>query len=548
MRREHNVLESFKNLHETQRLLAEAELKKINEAIADKEKFMADYHVIRDMKKNKEVARTKLMEAARNEALAMCIKAIYMTALEAETLTDEGIILGESMVDNWIIQEGGASKILSKCGNDTYLLSRISQIVEDAAEAAVEEVEAPEEDEDDVPDESLSKDAQIAQLNAKGAEIRAQIADLRAEKKIEEEKEGTEDSAEEETSDEEPKADNDDKADGIEKTEDGAEVDGDGAETTDATGEADVEIVDDSEKDETKSDDAATEEEDKEVETEAPAKEEDSEKEEKDSETEEKDAEETEEKSDDEEESKEEDSETEEKETKESEEESDDEEDSEEEEEVEDAELDKVEDELTDDEVDSDEDDEDDDDVDELLGDDDEDSDSDNTIDGDFENNGDVFKELEKEEDVQKAVELIRKRVSDAEETFIRNNAEDKKKIDELLDKISTNVKTVETLAEKNPKKAEVAQEAAFENKKKLNAVYTDRPLTVFEKMARIHHENVLKNDAIKESYIEEGVFDVDLVVENAKVMYGFLETLNTIQIANVDAKYIKNVLEGMRE
>lgn len=547
MRREHNVLESFKNLHETQRQLAEAELKKINEAIADREKFTADYHVIRDMKKNREVARTQLMEAARNEALATCIKAIYMTALEAETLTDEGIILGESMVDNWIIQEGGASKILSKCGNDTYLLSRITQIVEAAAEAAVEEVEAPEEDDtEEVPDPSLSKDAQIAQLNAKGAEIRAQIADLRAEKKIEEEKE--DDAAEEdtaETSDEEPKVDNDDKADGIEKTEDDAEVDGDGAETTDATSaeSEEVEIVDTPEKDETKSDDAKEDEEGKEAETEAPAEESE---EEKTEDEEEKEAE-TEAPADDAEEEK-----TEETNEEESDADSEDEEDSDDDEddneEVEDEELDKVENELTDDEVDSDEDDDDDDDVDELLGDDDDDTDSDNTVDGDFENNGDVFKELEKEEDVQKAIELIRTRVADAEETFIRNNAEDKKKIDELLDKISTNVKTVETMAEKNPKKAEVAQESAFENKKKLNAIYTDRPLTVFEKMARIHHENVLKNEAIKENYIEEGVFDVDLVVENAKVMYGFLETLNTIQIANVDTKYITNVLEGMRE
>ena len=208
--------------------------------------------------------------------------------------------------------------------------------------------------------------------------------------------------------------------------------------------------------------------------------------------------------------------------------------------------------ELTDgDEVDPDEDASEDDDVEDALGepiDGDNSSDTDITVDGDTENKGKIFDDLENEDDVQKAIELIRTRVADAEETFIRNNAEDKKKIDELLNKISTNVKTVETLAEKDPKKAQVATEAVREYKRKINDVYKEKSFTVFGKMTSILTESIVKDDAIRESYTtEDGTLDVDLAVESAKVMYGFLETLNTIQIEKVDEKYIANIINGMK-
>ena len=37
-------------------------------------------------------------------------------------------------------------------------------------------------------------------------------------------------------------------------------------------------------------------------------------------------------------------------------------------------------------------------------------------------------------------------------------------------------------------------------------------------------------------------------VLESTKVMYGFLEFLNTMQLEDVDADYIKRIVEGYRE
>ena len=533
-KRENEALERYKSLHENRLRLAQEEMRKINESAEARQSFINNYHAIRDRQALKEVQRSKLMEAARNDALATVIKAIYITALEAESLMDENILLAENMVDKWIEEAGGASKILSKTGNNTYLLSRITQIVEEAAEDAVKEIEEPDEEPktDEVPDENASKAVQIAQLTAKDAEIKAQIANLKAEKKAEDEEEKSEEEAEK---DAEPAAEEDSKED-----EDGKEtsdtpdeeVPDEGEEKSEEELET-SESEDGKEESDTPEESTPTEEEpEEEVDADMEIKDVPAE----DSENTEDASEEDDEKSED------------------APEEAEGEEDSNEEDIDPDTDINMNDDEkeLTDgDEVDPDEDASEDDDVEDALGepiDGDNSSDTDTTVDGDTENKGKIFDDLENEDDVQKAIELIRTRVADAEETFIRNNAEDKKKIDELLNKISTNVKTVETMAEKDPKKAQVASEAVREYKRKINDVYKEKSFTVFGKMTSILTESIVKDDAIRESYTtEDGTLDVDLAVESAKVMYGFLETLNTIQIEKVDEKYIANIINGMK-
>ena len=556
-KRENEALERYKSLHENRLRLAQEEMRKINESAEARQSFINNYHAIRDRQALKEVQRSKLMEAARNDALATVIKAIYITALEAESLMDENILLAENMVDKWIEEAGGASKILAKTGNNTYLLSRITQIVEEAAEDAVKEIEEPDEEPktDEVPDENASKDVQIAQLTAKDAEIKAQIANLKAEKKAEDEEEKSEEEAEK---DAEPAAEEDSKEDedgketsdtpdeeapdeGEEKSEEESETNEDEKEESDTTDEdgeseeevdSDMEIKDVPAEDSENTEDASEEDEEKSEDAPEEAEGEESSADGADETTP-----------------------TEGEESEGAPEEAEGEEGSNEEDDVDpdsDINMNDDEKELTDgDEVDPDEDASEDDDVEDALGepiDGDNSSDTDTTVDGDTENKGKIFDDLENEDDVQKAIELIRTRVADAEETFIRNNAEDKKKIDELLNKISTNVKTVETMAEKDPKKAQVATEAVREYKRKINDVYKEKSFTVFGKMTSILTESIVKDDAIRESYTtEDGTLDVDLAVESAKVMYGFLETLNTIQIEKVDEKYIANIINGMK-
>lgn len=545
MRRENNIYESFKTLAETKQALAEKEAKRIQEAVQKKEDFRNKYNIIKEMKERKDREHGMLMEAARNDALATVVKAIYMTALEAEALTDDGILLAESMVDTWIKESGGASRILGKVGNNSYLLSRITQIVEDAAEAAVEEIEDDSDAPKEEPKEPSTKEKKEEALKAtkdflKDASRQSvndfigkvvSSAQTSAVKKAEEKKEEeaaeaeapAEDAGAEEVKETEPakeEAPAEDAGTEEPKETEPAEDQSTEAPTDEPEDKSDGEVARDKEAEEKEdpdakdnaesTEDAAEDDEDIDLDSIPSEDEEESGDDSSDQSTEapEENGEETSDDSTDEDE----------------------------------GEENTLDDSVSDDEVDDD------------LGSeplDDDGEDSDITVDGNTENKGQIFDELEKEDDVQKAIDLIKTRVADAEEQFIRNNAEDKKKMDEVLNKISANVKTVEDLAGKKDKesetKSDIAQEAVRMSKREYDNIVNNRPLTIFEKMTRKLGSGIIKNAAVKESYMnEEGSLDVDHVVESAKVMYGFLETINTLKLENVNSKYITDVLNNI--
>ena len=488
MKRTHEGLETYRSLQENRAKLAEAEQTKINEAVAKREDFRNNYDIIKSRKRRLDAEHGRLLEAARDEAFAKVIKGIYIGALEVGTLSDNGIMLAESMVDNWIKENGGASSILTKVGNNTYLLSRITQIVENAAIETINEIESEEEDDEEDKKATAEDKAKEFIKNANKEDIKDFVSNIL---------------------DSIQKKSKDDAKEAIEKKQEKEEEKKAEAENSDDNEEVDIEIEDDEKPEESEEDSEKTEEESEESE--------DANKDDKDTEVEDVDP------------------------------------DEETGVEIEDDEKPEDEDSLgsvDDDDETSEKEDEATDDTDEELGEplDDDGIDQDISVDGDTSNDGKIFDQLDKEEDVQKAVELIRSRVADAEETFIRNNAEDKKKVDELLNKISNNVKTVEDLNDKNEAKAEVAKESARYNKMKIDSIRENRPLTVFEKMTRNLSSSIITNESVLKEYTDEdtGTLDMGAVIESARVMYGFLETVNTLQLAKVDANYIQNILDNM--
>ena len=462
MRRENNFVEAYKNLKENRNLRAENREKLINEAVEKRQKFINDYHSIRESREMKQRRHGQLVESCRDNALGTAIKAIYITALEAGTLTDNGIILAENMVDAWIKENGGASKILNECKNKTYLLSRIAQIVEEAAIIEAEEIENIENDkidfddsktEDVIDDESSEEESEInlalkvveKNLDSEDEEVKKAIETIRSKASKEESEE--EQPKEDESKDEEEESE-------AEKSEEEQpkEDESKDEEKTDPLNDTFDDVYDEEEKDVEVPDDATTDEDDNESDV-----------------------------------------------------------------------------------------------AEDIVDDLEEVPEEDITVDGDTENNGKVFDELEKEEDVKKAIELIRQRVADAEETFIKRNAEDKKAIDELIGRISDNVKTVEDISDENDPKSKIAEESARIHNQKIKEITEHKSLTVLEKMTRNLHSSIVKDQVVREQYLtEDGNMDTALIVESAKVMYAFLETLNTLQLEKVDAKYIEKILNEM--
>lgn len=409
-KRENIYVESYKALRALQNERAQKTDNKINESVTAKENFKKQYRSIMESRETRMRAHSQLVEACRNDAFATALKAIFITALEAGTLTDNGIILAESMVDNWIKENGGAEKIMNEHRDQTYFLSRLAQIVEDAAQEEVKEIEEEDEETDDSEKVKDSKPSE----------------DLKGDK--------------EEDNDENNKGDKEEDIEDDDEDEKESEVDP--LNTTFEDEEDEVEVPDD----------ATTDEDDNESDT-----------------------------------------------------------------------------------------------AEDIVDDIEDVPEEDITVDGDTENKGKVFEELEKEEDVRKAIELIRQRIADAEETFIKRNAEDKKQVDELIGRISDNVKTVEDMSDKDSAESKIAEESARMNRRRITQITENRPLTILEKMTRILTKNITKDQVLREQYLtEDGNMDMHLVIESAKIMYGFMETLNTLQLEKVDSRYIQNVFEEM--
>ena len=425
IKRENTFVEAMKFLRERNNQLAAKDEQKINERVESHADFLKKYYDIRQSRVDNQIQRNKIIEGARNSELGTALKAIYITALEAETLTDNGLILAEELVDKYILDEGGASKIMRECKNKTYLLNRICDIVE---EAAIEDMrvifEDDEEDDDDI--------------------TKSEEDDEEVDYDVEEDKD-------KESDDDDDDDDNDkEKKEVIDDDEKEVEVDYDIEDSKDDADQVDGEDKEPEVEDEVE----------KQMDDNLP-----------------------------------------------------------------------VEDESIEDDEEND---------------DDIDDDGEADIEPepeDYDNK--VLEDLDKEEDVQKAVALIRQRVADAEETFIKNNAKDKEQINALLGKISDNIKTVEDMSEKDKEngKDAVAQENVRLSRRNIDHITNDRPLSIMEMFARQLNKDIIRDEHLKEAYIEEdGSLDMDTIVESAKILYGFLETLNILQLKTIDAKYIESI------
>lgn len=224
-----------------------------------------------------------------------------------------------------------------------------------------------------------------------------------------------------------------------------------------------------------------------------------------------------------------------------------------------------------------------------------------------------MFDDLSKDGDITNAVNVIAKRVTDAEEEFIKKNNEDKEALKDIADRFSERIKKVEDdegeSENENPETEEetpdnpdmdedtpdsneeneiddsdtdeeiinneednensdstpkdnstnnsksddtdteedkaIKQESVFLTKA-INERRVKRQRNVFEQVVINFTESVLKNDDLREEYIEDGKIDMGSIVESSKCIYGFLETINTLQIHKVDSDYIEEALVNM--
>lgn len=154
----------------------------------------------------------------------------------------------------------------------------------------------------------------------------------------------------------------------------------------------------------------------------------------------------------------------------------------------------------------------------------------------------DMYDKLDKEEDVDAAVEIITQRVADAEEEFIKKNAEDKKKIEEIIAGINDRIASIKGDPTIDEEDKEEMEEALNHESYRLQAEAVDsRPHNIYETVFKNLYTSVNLEDALKATVLgEDSNVDMDRVNTKAKCIYTFYEFLNTCRLATVDDEFIK--------
>lgn len=132
-------------------------------------------------------------------------------------------------------------------------------------------------------------------------------------------------------------------------------------------------------------------------------------------------------------------------------------------------------------------------------------------------------------------------RVEDAVNNFIDDNRKNKSDIKKIYDDAREKVMASDG-------DQEIQQEALRMAKKKEADI--TRSTNVFGEMVKIMTESVHRIEPIRESYTNKTTNKIDFgkLVGDVKVIYTFMEAMNTCGIIDVDAKFITETLQNLRE
>ena len=159
----------------------------------------------------------------------------------------------------------------------------------------------------------------------------------------------------------------------------------------------------------------------------------------------------------------------------------------------------------------------------------------------------DFWKQIDKSEDIQDITDLIRLRVSGAEEDFVNKNQEDKENVKTILKQTAERVQNAKDSNDNDYAEAVEESETRIA-KDKIYKIQHEGHRSVFDRMVRNISESAIKNeDAKKEFMLKNGRLDMDKIVESARCMYALLEMVSSLNIEKVDEAYIEQTLKSIK-
>ena len=157
------------------------------------------------------------------------------------------------------------------------------------------------------------------------------------------------------------------------------------------------------------------------------------------------------------------------------------------------------------------------------------------------------WKDIDKSEDIEDITNLIRMRVSNAEEDFVNKNQEDKQDIKTILNQTAQRIQSAKGGLDNDYSEAVEESETRLA-KDRIYKIQHESHHNVFDRMVRNLSEAALTNEeAGKEFRSDNGHLDVDKIVESARCMYTLLEMVGTIQLEKVDQQYIEDTLKSIK-
>lgn len=135
--------------------------------------------------------------------------------------------------------------------------------------------------------------------------------------------------------------------------------------------------------------------------------------------------------------------------------------------------------------------------------------------------------------------DAIHQRVADAMDDFVTANTKDHEDITAALQQAQEKIGSV---PEEDTELRECYEMAA----KRTATEVRNRPKGVLHSMITATCESVMKHKEMQDEFMTEGHLDVDKIVSRTKLMYTFMEMLNTSRIDKVDAAFIEGVIADL--
>lgn len=135
--------------------------------------------------------------------------------------------------------------------------------------------------------------------------------------------------------------------------------------------------------------------------------------------------------------------------------------------------------------------------------------------------------------------DAIRDRVTDAMEDFVTANTKDHEDITSALQQAQEKINQV-------PEDDEELREQYNIGAKRVATEVRNRPKGVFHSMVFAMCESIMKNNDMHDEFMTEGHLNIEKVVNRTKLMYTFIEMLNTARIDNVNEVFIEQVIADL--